>query len=120
MRTRIPILCYGVQTSHVIQAGKKREEGESSHKEHATALRLYALPSSPQPAVKEANRRTRSVKTAPRLCAPSASTGGPTSGIGAQAHMSYTQRVGFWVQKSRTAARANTAPPQGHRRRLRR
>jgi hypothetical protein len=50
--------------------------------------------------------------TAPRFCAPSASTGDPTSGMGAQAHMSYTRRAGFWVQKSRTAARANTAPPR--------
>jgi hypothetical protein len=33
--------------------------------------------------------------TAPRLCAPSASTGGPTSGMGAQAHMSCTRRAGF-------------------------
>jgi hypothetical protein len=58
--------------------------------------------------------------TAPQLCAPSALTGGPTSGMGAQTHMSCTRCAGFWVQKSRTAARANTMPPQGHRRRLRR
>jgi hypothetical protein len=58
--------------------------------------------------------------TAPRLCAPSASTGGPTSGMGAQAHMTCTRCAGFWVQKSRTAARANTAPPRGRRKRLRR
>jgi hypothetical protein len=57
------------QTSHVIQAGPKREEGESSHKERATAVRLYAPPSSPQPAVKEANRRTRNVQP-PHDCAP--------------------------------------------------
>jgi hypothetical protein len=58
--------------------------------------------------------------TAPRLCALSAPTGGPTSGMGAQAHMICTRHAGFWVQKSRTAARANTAPPRGHHRRLRR
>jgi hypothetical protein len=49
-----------------------------------------------------------------------AATSGPTSGMGAQAHMSCTRRAGFWVQKTRTAARANTAPPRGRRRRLRR
>jgi hypothetical protein len=58
-----------VQASHVIQAGPKREEGEPPHKERATALRLYALSSSPQPAVKNANRRTRSVQP-PRGCVP--------------------------------------------------
>jgi hypothetical protein len=67
--------------------------GETLHKEHATA---------------------------PRLCAHSASTDGPTSGMGAQAHMTCTRRTSFWVQKSRTATRANTAPPRGRRRRLRR
>jgi hypothetical protein len=50
------------QASHVIQVGLKREEGESSHKERATALRLYAFSSSSQPAVKKANRHTRSVQ----------------------------------------------------------
>jgi hypothetical protein len=69
MRTRVPILWHGGQASHVIQAGPKHEEGESSHKERATALRLYALPSSPQPAVKKANCRTRSVQP-PRGRAP--------------------------------------------------
>jgi hypothetical protein len=49
-----------------------------------------------------------------------AATGGPTSGMGAQTHMSYTRRASFWVQRSRTAARANTASPRGRRRRLRR
>jgi hypothetical protein len=43
--------------------------GEPPHKERVTALRLFALPSSPQPAVKEANRRTRSVQP-PCGCAP--------------------------------------------------
>jgi hypothetical protein len=32
-------------------------EGEPPHKERATVMWLFALPSSPQPAVKEANRR---------------------------------------------------------------
>jgi hypothetical protein len=39
-----------------------------------------------------------------------AATGGSTSGMGAQAHMSYTRRAGSWVQESCTAAHANTAP----------
>jgi hypothetical protein len=43
------------------------QEGEPPHKERATALRLYALSSPPQPAVKEANQRTRSVQLPPRL-----------------------------------------------------
>jgi hypothetical protein len=96
---------------------------------------------------KKANRRTRSVQL-PRGCAPLhlrrnqrsrrrtagqeacnrpavvrplgfAANGGPTSGMGAQAHMSGLRRAGFWVQKSRTAARANIVPPRGHHRRLR-
>jgi hypothetical protein len=57
------------QAPHVIQAGPKREEGESSHRERATTLRLFALPSSLHPVVKEANRRIRSVQP-PRGCAP--------------------------------------------------
>jgi hypothetical protein len=44
----------------------------------------------------------------------------PTSGMGAQAHMSCTWRAGFWLQRSRTAARANTTSPRGRHRRLRR
>jgi hypothetical protein len=49
-----------------------------------------------------------------------AATGDPTSGMGAQAHMSYIRRAGSWVQESRTAAHANTTPSRGCRRRLRR
>jgi hypothetical protein len=67
-------------------------------------------------------RRTAAQGACNRLTVvpPSASTDGPTSGMGAQAHMTCTRRADFWVQKSRTAARANTAPPLGRRRRLRR
>jgi hypothetical protein len=50
-------------------AATSGQEGESPHKERATVLRLFALPSSPQPAVKEANRRIRSMHP-PRGCAP--------------------------------------------------
>jgi transposase InsO family protein len=48
-----------------------------------------------------------------------AATSGPTSGMRAQAHMSCTWRAGFCVQRSRTATRASTTPPRGHRRRWR-
>jgi hypothetical protein len=120
----------------------------NSRKEHATAQRLYALPSSPQPAVKKANRRIRSAQPScgytpfhlhrnqrsrsqtaaqgacnrPAVARPLsfAATGGSTSSMGAQAHMSYTRRTGSWVQESCTAARANTASPRDRRRRLRR
>jgi hypothetical protein len=69
--------------------------GEPPHKEHATTPR-FACPLS------------------------FAATGGPTSDMGAWAHMSYIRRAGSWVQESRTAARANTTPSRGHCRRLRR
>jgi hypothetical protein len=52
-----------------ISTATSGQEGEPPHKEHATALRLYALPSPPQPAVKEAIHRTRSMQS-PRGCAP--------------------------------------------------
>jgi hypothetical protein len=96
---------------------------------------------------KKANRRTRSIQPA-RGCVPLhlrrnqrsrrrtaaqgacnrpavvrplgfAAASGPTSSMGAQAHMSCTRRAGYWVQRSCTAARANTAPPRGRRRRRR-
>jgi hypothetical protein len=50
-------------------AATNGQEGEPPHKERATVLRLFALPSSPQPAVKGANRHTRSMQP-PRGCAP--------------------------------------------------
>jgi hypothetical protein len=65
----------------------------------------------------EPPRRKRA--TAPRLCTPSASLQ-PAVQHGGQAHMSCTRRAGYWVQKSRTAARANTTSPRGRRRRPRR
>jgi hypothetical protein len=48
-----------------------------------------------------------------------AATSGPTSDMGAQAHMSCTWHAGFYVQRSRTVTRASTAPPWGRRRRRR-
>jgi hypothetical protein len=47
----------------------KGQEGEPPHKKRATVLRLFTLPSSPQPTVKEANRRVRSMQPS-RGCAP--------------------------------------------------
>jgi hypothetical protein len=41
-----------------------------------------------------------------------AATDGSTSGMGAQAHMPYTRRVGSWVQESCTTAHANSTPPR--------
>jgi hypothetical protein len=95
----------------------------NSRKEHATALRLYALPSSPQPAVKKANRRTRSVQPScgytpfhlhrnqrsrrqttaqgacnrPAVARPLsfAATGGSTSGMGAQCSIPKIQILKF-------------------------
>jgi hypothetical protein len=121
MRTKVPILWHGGQAPHVIQAGPKREEGVPPHKERATTPWLCAPSSSSQPAVKKANRRTRSVQP-PRGCAPLRPRCNQWSNFwhGGPGHMSCTRRAGFWVQKSRTAARANTAPPRGRRRRLRR
>jgi hypothetical protein len=40
--------------------------------------------------------------------------------MGAQAHMSYNRRAGYWVQENRTAARANTTSSRGRRGRLKR
>jgi hypothetical protein len=52
-----------------ISAATSGQGGEPPHKEHATALRLYALSSPSQPAVKETNRRTGSMQP-PRGRAP--------------------------------------------------
>jgi hypothetical protein len=62
MRTRVPTLRHEGQAPHVIQASLKREEGKPPHKEHATTPRLCAPSFSPQPAVRKANRRTRSMQ----------------------------------------------------------
>jgi hypothetical protein len=44
-------------------------------------------------------------------------TNSPDPDKGARAHESPSLGVGSWVQRSRTTARASTAPPQGRRRR---
>jgi hypothetical protein len=73
------------------------------------------------PCAEKANRRTR--------CTPppavvrlftSAKNNNPVSDAGARAHESSSLGTGSWVQGGRTAARASTMPPQGHRRRQRR
>jgi hypothetical protein len=69
----------------------------------------------------KANRRVKSASppVVVRLFA-SAKTNNPVPGTRARAHESSSLGAGSWVQRSRTAARASTAPPWGHRRRLRR
>jgi hypothetical protein len=68
-----------------------------------------------------AEKENRRVKSAPlpavvRLFAP-AETDNPVSGTGAWAHESSSLGAGSCVQRSQTAARTNTAPPVGCRRR---
>jgi hypothetical protein len=75
--------------------------------------------SSLKPAVEKANRRVGSVQP-PRGCAPLQLRCNQRSHMGAQAHMSYNWRAGYWVRKNRTAARANTTSPRGGRGRLKR
>jgi hypothetical protein len=69
----------------------------------------------------KANRRVKSapLPTVVRLFT-SAKTNCPVSGTRARAYESSSLGAGSWVQRSCTAARANTVPPRGHRRRLRR
>jgi hypothetical protein len=52
----------GARPPHVIQTDPKHEEGEPPHKGHATASQLCAPSFLEQPAVKKANRRTRSMQ----------------------------------------------------------
>jgi hypothetical protein len=70
---------------------------------------------------KKANHRVKSAHppTVVRLFA-SAKTNSPVPGIRARAYESSSLGAGSWVQRSRTTARASTAPPRGRRRRLRR
>jgi hypothetical protein len=99
----------------------KCEEGEPPHRKHATALRWYASSIFATTNGQEGEPPHKEHATPTVVCPlVFAATSGPTSGMGAQAHMSCIRRAGFWVQKSRTAARANTVPPRGRRRRLRR
>jgi hypothetical protein len=64
------------------------------------------------------NQRMKSARlpAVVRLFAPT-ETDSPVSGMGAWAHESSSLGAGFCVQKSQTAARANTVPPRGCRRR---
>ena len=50
-------------------AAASGQEGKPPHKKHATVLRIFALPPSPQPVVKEVKRHSRSMQP-PRGCAP--------------------------------------------------
>jgi hypothetical protein len=66
----------------------------------------------------KADRRVKSTPP-PTIAHLFASTkdNSPVADTGAQAHESSSSGAGPWVQRSQTAARANTAPPRGHRRR---
>jgi hypothetical protein len=70
---------------------------------------------------KKPNRRVKSAPppTVVRLFT-SAKTNNPVPDTRDRAHESSSLGAGSWVQRSRTAARASTAPPRGRRRRLRR
>jgi hypothetical protein len=93
---------------HVIQADLKRKEGKPPHTKHVTAPWLYALSSSPKPAVEKADHHARSVQPhhgrAPfQLCC------NRRSSMGARSHISCNRRAGYCVQGNRTATRANAA-----------
>jgi hypothetical protein len=124
----------------------KREEGEPPRRECATVPQLRAPLFSGQPAVRKVNRRTKEHATATRLNAPSSSPEPAVeksnchagsvqppcgyappqlrcsrwSNMGAEAHMSCNRHAGHWVQKSRTATRANATTPRGRRGKLKR
>jgi hypothetical protein len=58
----LPPYDTGGQAPHFIQTDPKHEEGEPLHKERATAPQLCALSFLEQPAVRKANRHTRSMQ----------------------------------------------------------
>jgi hypothetical protein len=82
--------------------------------EHVTAPRLYALSSSPKPAVKKADRHARSMQ--PHLCcAPFQLRCNRRSSMEARAHMPCNRRVGYRVQRNCTTTCANAASSRGYR-----
>jgi hypothetical protein len=71
--------------------------------------------------VKKANHRVRSGPLPMVVCLfTSAETNELVSDAGAWAHESSSLGAGSWVQRTRTTARASTAPPRGRRRGQRR
>jgi hypothetical protein len=81
-------------------------------RESATALRLRAPSFLGQPAVKEANRRARSVQPSHSCALPQLRCNW-RSNSGTQAHMSCNRCTGYRVQRNRTAACANATSSWG-------
>jgi hypothetical protein len=100
-----------------IFAATNGQEGKPPHKNRATALRLYALSSSPQPAVKKVNRRTRSVQP-PHGCAPPRLRCSQRSNLwhgGPGPHVMHLVRRFLCTEKSHRHSRqyhASSGPPQ--------
>jgi hypothetical protein len=69
------------------------QEGEPPHKERANRPAVIRPFISAATSGQGGEPPHKELATAPWLCAPSASTDGPTSGMGAQAHMSCTRRA---------------------------
>jgi hypothetical protein len=109
--SRVLTLRHGGGVPHVVRADPKHEEGKPPHTKHVTAPRLYALSSSPKPAVEKADRHARSVQPH-RGCAPFQLRCNRRSSMGARSHMSCNQRTGYYVQRNRTATCANAASPR--------
>jgi hypothetical protein len=106
--SRVPTLRHGGWVPHVIRVDLKRKEGKPPHTKHVTASRLYALSSSPKPAVEKADRHARSVQPH-RGRAPFQLRCNRRSSMGARSHMSSNRRAGYYVQGKRTATCANVA-----------
>jgi hypothetical protein len=106
--SKVPTLRHGGRVPHVIRADLKREEGKPPHTKHVTAPRLYALSSSPKPAVEKADRHARSVQPH-RSRAPFQLRCNRRSSMGARSHMSCNRHAGYYVQGNRTATCTNAA-----------
>jgi hypothetical protein len=106
--SRVLTLRHGGWVPHVIRVDTKREEGKPPHAKHVTAPRLYALSSSPEPAVEKADHHARSVQ--PRHgCVPFQLRHIWRSSMEARAHMSCNRHTDYYVQRNRTATCANAA-----------
>jgi hypothetical protein len=106
--SKVPTLRHGGWVPHVIRADLKHEEGKPPHTKHVTAPRLYALSSSPKPAVERADRHARSMQPH-HGCAPFRLRRIWLSSMEAWAYMSCNRRTGYYVQRNCTATCANAA-----------
>jgi hypothetical protein len=106
--SRVPTLRHGGWVPHVMRADPKREEGKLPHAKHETAPWLYALSSSPKPAVKKADRLARSMQPHHGRT-PFQLRCNRWSSMGARSHMSCNRRTGYYMQGNRTATCANAA-----------